>query len=84
MSGDYVVQLASLPSQEAADAAWRNTSAKYPDLLSGAVRDIEEADLGERGVFYRLRVGYFESRTEANRLCDTLKSRGQDCLVKSR
>ncbi|MFW6027441.1 MAG: SPOR domain-containing protein [bacterium] len=83
-SGDYVVQLASLPSEEAADSAWRTMSAKFPDLLGDAFRDVQEADLGERGIFYRLRVGYFGSKSEADRLCDTLKSRGQDCLVKTR
>lgn len=82
--GRYVVQLASLPSQTMADDAWTRISGKYPDLLGNAARDIEEADLGAKGIYYRLRVGYFQDRSSATALCETLKTRGQDCLVTTR
>jgi cell division septation protein DedD len=83
-SGRYVVQVASLPSRGAVDQTWSRMRARYPDLLGSTTQDVEVADLGDRGVYHRLRVGYFQSKSEATTLCQTLKSRGQDCLVRSR
>jgi hypothetical protein len=56
---------------------------KFSDLFSGKGSDVERADL-DRGTFYRLRVGPFASSAEAKTFCDGLKSRGQDCLVKTK
>ena len=42
---------------------------------------IERADLGARGVFYRLRAGAFGSREGASDFCDAYKSTGGDCIV---
>jgi hypothetical protein len=42
------------------------------------------ADLGAKGVFFRLRIGPFASSADAKSFCDGLKTRGQDCLVKSK
>ncbi len=83
-SGDFVVQLASLPSSTAADQTWTRITSRMTDLLSGYQKDVQVADLGARGVFYRLRVGYFQNRSAAANLCETLKTRGQDCLVAGR
>ncbi len=83
-SGNFVVQLASLPSAAAADQTWTRISSAMGDVLSGYSKDVQRADLGARGVFYRLRIGYFPSRSAANNLCQNLKARNQDCLVTSR
>ncbi|MGF1457092.1 MAG: SPOR domain-containing protein [Alphaproteobacteria bacterium] len=83
-TGNFVVQLASLPSSTAADQTWTRITSRMGDLLSGYQKDVQVADLGARGVFYRLRVGYFQDRSAAANLCSTLKTRGQDCLVASR
>jgi cell division septation protein DedD len=82
--GRYVVQVASLPSRSAVDQTWSRLRARYPDLLGSTTQDVEVADLGERGIYHRLRVGYYQQRSEAVTLCQTLKSRGQDCLVRTR
>ena len=44
----------------------------------------QRADLGERGIYYRLRINGFASREAANEYCQTLQSRGQACLVARR
>ena len=82
--GTFQVQLMALRSETAAQNAWREFNRSYPRLASGAFVDIQRADLGARGVFYRLRLGAFNSRDEARNYCDELKSNGRDCMVVSR
>lgn len=81
-SGAYVVQVASLPEAEAATRIWENLLRKNQDILSVKRPDIQMADLGDKGIYYRLRIGPFATKEEAQRMCDTLKSRGQDCLLR--
>ncbi len=77
----YLVQLASFRSSADADALWTRLNAAQPSFFSGAKKIIQEADLGDRGLYYRLQVGLFESREDANGYCVQLKQSGQDCLV---
>lgn len=39
------------------------------------------ADLGERGIFYRFRVGPLADRAAADALCEKLKAQQQPCIV---
>lgn len=82
-SGDFLVQIAALRTQEAADAAWGGAVGANPGMFTGAEKRIQRADLGAKGVFYRLRVGAFAQRTEASEFCDALKARGETCIVVS-
>lgn len=82
-SGTFLVQIAALRSQEAADAAWASAIAKDPALFVGAEKRVQRADLGAKGVFYRLRVGAFEARDAAATFCDALKAQGKTCIVVS-
>lgn len=80
-NGAYLVQIAAFRSEEAAEAAWRKASGSRPDIYRGAAKHIQRADLGAKGVFYRLRVGAFAERSEATAFCTTLKSAGENCIV---
>lgn len=79
--GDYLVQISALRSEEAATEAWKRARRSNPDVFEGASMSIERADLGARGVFYRLRAGAFASRDTAADFCAALKSKGGDCIV---
>ncbi|MGE0612435.1 MAG: SPOR domain-containing protein, partial [Hyphomicrobiales bacterium] len=82
-SGTYVVQVAARKSQADALAAFADLQQKYPDLLSGYRPMIQRADLGDRGVWYRLRVGPMNEKTAAADLCTKLKGAGiGSCLVR--
>jgi hypothetical protein len=83
-SGDYVAQIAAYRSSGDAEAGWLNFVSRYPDLAIGRAPDIQRADLGERGVFHRLRIAGFGTREEAAAYCQTLQDRGQACLVARR
>jgi len=80
----YVVQVAARKSQTDALAAFADLQQKYPSLLNNYRPIIERADLGSKGVWYRLRVGPLNQKTSAANLCRKLKSAGMSsCLVRS-
>ena len=79
--GEYLVQLAAFRTQDAAESAWSRVSKKSPALYSGAGKRIQRADLGAKGVFYRLRVGAFSERAEAAAFCEAVKESGENCIV---
>lgn len=82
--GAYVVQIMALREEAGAKAAWAALQEKHPSILGGHALDIEKADLGDKGVFYRVRAAGFETKAAAQSACSSLKSAGQDCLVKAR
>jgi len=82
--GAYVAQLAALQNETAVEAAWNRLASRAPDLFAEARLDIERADLGQRGVFYRMRAGYFADREAAGRFCQRIERLGQDCIVAAR
>lgn len=82
--GPYVAQLAALQSEAAVEQAWRRLSSRAPQLFEPARLDVERADLGPRGVYYRVRAGYFADRTNASLFCERIRQMGQDCIVAAR
>jgi hypothetical protein len=77
----YVVQISSQASQEAAEATFAGLQRRYPSILSELKANIQRADLGERGIYYRVRVGPWADRTDAIDVCEALKTAGADCYV---
>lgn len=76
-----LVQLASLKSENSARTAWERLKAAHPSVIGPLSLKVEKADLGERGVFYRVQAGPFADRAAAEKVCTTLKAEQQDCLV---
>ena len=74
------IQVASLRSEPAAGAMWKALTEAHPDLLGGLTRHIERADLGEKGVYYRLQAGSLASYSDAQELCAKLKDLNVGCL----
>lgn len=81
LEGAYLIQLAALRSEEAANKAWVSISSRRPALLEGLEKTIQRADLGQKGVYFRLRVGPFEDRESAADLCAAMEKSGQPCMV---
>ena len=82
-AGDWQVQLMSSPNQKAVTSAWSGLVKKHP-ALKGVSHEIETADLGSKGTYYRLKAGAFATRAEADKLCSTIKSQGGSCIVKKK
>ncbi|MGZ5925233.1 MAG: SPOR domain-containing protein [Rhizomicrobium sp.] len=80
-SGSFVLQIGAYKSQADADTAWTTYKTKHASLLSGYSPDVRQADLGEKGIWYRLRITGFPSKDVASALCDRLKADGGGCFL---
>ena len=76
-----MLQIGAFKSQAEAAAAWKTYQAKHAALLSGYSDNVQQADLGEKGTWYRLRVGGFADKEVATALCDRLKADGGACML---
>jgi cell division septation protein DedD len=79
-AGGFVVQLSAQRSEAEAQAAFRSLQAKYA-ALSGRDPLIRRKDLGEKGIFFAAQVGPFGVKSDADQLCETLKTAGGACFV---
>ncbi|QLC23859.1 tetratricopeptide repeat protein [Parasphingopyxis algicola] len=80
-NGRYVVQLGAFSNRANVRVAWDRAVRRY----GGLAEYTPSRATFERGrTLYRLSFGGFESRREANGLCRTLRSRGQECFVRAR
>ena len=79
--GAYAVQLASEHSAAEAHASFRALRAKFQNQLGGREPIVRRADLGAKGIYYRVMVGPFASMEKAAGICTTLKAAGCKCLV---
>ncbi|MEO1251233.1 MAG: SPOR domain-containing protein [Pseudomonadota bacterium] len=82
LSGTHVVQVGAFRSNDEALAQWSRMQSRLSGVIGDKTFNIEEADLGDRGVYHRLRVGPFGSSDDASAYCAALKENGQDCLIK--
>lgn len=78
--GKYRIQLGAFRAEGDASKAWSDMQARHP-ILAPLDHRIEEADLGDKGVFFRLQAGSFKTRAEARAYCERLKAKRLDCLV---
>jgi hypothetical protein len=65
-------------SEEAARQEWDRIRRANPDLLGSASANFVRADLGEKGVFYRLQTAPI---ADAERVCGELKRRNIGCII---
>jgi hypothetical protein len=79
-TGDFIVQLASLRSEEEARATFDRLQNRFGSILSGFGPNIQRADLGDRGIYHRVRIGPMD-RAAADSLCQRYQSAGGECFV---
>ena len=78
----YVAVLSSKKSRMDALKAFADMQQKYGDVLASKTPDVQEANLGEKGMWYRAVVGPPGSRDAAAGLCSKLKTAGYNgCWV---
>jgi len=76
----YRIQLASVRSEEQAQATWARMQKSNGDVLSSLTMRAVKVDLGDRGTFYRVQAGPLDE-SGAQSACSKLKSRSVDCIV---
>jgi cell division protein FtsN len=80
-AGAYLLQIGSYKSAAEADASWHAFSAKHAALVGGYSSNVKMADLGDKGVWYRLRIGPFSDKASANALCEKIEADGGNCFL---
>ena len=77
----FWVQLASNPSPQASHAAWNALVAAHGSLLERQPHAVNRADLGRKGVYYRLQLGPYPNIAQAKRICASLRAARIACLL---
>lgn len=77
----YLVQLAAARTQEGAETEWEKLRGKNQDLLGNLRLFVTKADLGAKGVYYRLRAGPITDEAAARNICSQLATRQVGCLI---
>lgn len=80
-NGKYLVQLGAFRQESQAKDFWGRLSGRLPVVMDGAQMNVQRADLGAKGIYYRLRAAAFIDRPAAMKFCNQLKANGQDCIV---
>ncbi|MBV9524042.1 MAG: SPOR domain-containing protein, partial [Alphaproteobacteria bacterium] len=81
IAGGIRLQLGAMHSEEAARQAWERVKQANADLLGGLTAAWPRADLGARGIFYRLQAGPIADEAKAERICRALKQRQVGCIL---
>jgi len=77
----YQIQLAAVRNAEAAKREWARLQKKHNNVLGPLSLNVERADLGKKGIFYRLRAGPVADLAAAKALCQSLAKLKVGCFV---
>lgn len=77
----YLIQVAAFREKSKAQDAWKQISEKHKDILGNLNSYIVAANLGSKGIFYRVRSGPFSSRAAAEDVCTKLRLKKVSCFA---
>lgn len=75
-----MVQLGSVAGKEAGESLLKNLQNKYVDTLAGHSLRLNRADLGAKGIYYRVQSQPM-AEADAKEICARLKSRNAACIL---
>jgi len=76
----WIVQISSAGTEDAAWSTWKKMQSGH-SVLAGENASVVKADLGSKGVFYRVRLGGYDDQAGAKAACGKLKAGGVACFV---
>lgn len=79
-AGRIQVQLAAVPSEQAATAEWNRLRRRMPELLGNQNLVVSRGER-EGQPFWRVRTGAFEDNASARAFCERVKAAGGSCFV---
>ena len=80
-AGGAMLQIGSYPTVDAANGAFAIFKARYGAAAGEIAQDVQKADLGAKGIWYRLRVGPYTDKVAAGAACAKLKAQGATCIL---
>lgn len=78
--GGWSMQIASQPSEAAAQSSYQDLLRRYGSVLNGHQANIVKAEIAGKGTFWRVRVPA-DTRDAAIKLCESYKAAGGNCFV---
>jgi hypothetical protein len=82
--GTHFIQLGSVKDRAGAEAEWKKLQRDFPAQLGNLTLRIQEANLGEKGTFYRIQGGAL-SQENARAICAAITSKKPGgCMVVAR
>jgi len=75
------LQLGSVRGEEEARQEWERVKRKNADLLGTLSATPVRADLGDKGIYYRILTGPVADQAAAERICSELKQRSIGCII---
>jgi hypothetical protein len=75
------LQLGAVRTEGEALGEWERLRRKNTDLLGRLSAVAVRADLGEKGVFYRIQTGPISDASTAERVCSELRQRHLGCMI---
>ncbi len=78
--GIWLVQLGALKTEGEARSEWNRVKTANKEVLGDFGSDIVRVDLGEKGIFWRLRAGPM-NEGQARSICANLAKRSQGCII---
>ncbi len=82
-SGPYRIQLASYLKEDHAHAGWSKMSTQHA-FLTSFEPSVVPTQIKNKGLYFRLQIGGFDSKSDALENCRKLKTKGLDCFVTHR
>ncbi len=79
--GGYKLQIGAVRSTEEAQKEWDRLKKANADVLGALTAGAVRADLGEKGIYYRIQAGTIASEATAQQACATLKQRKVGCIL---
>ena len=74
------MQLASVPDEANAHHMMAELESKYADTLGGVKLRVVRADLGGKGVYYRIQSQRV-SKEQAEQICASIKKQNAGCII---
>src|SRR5579883_2837599 len=79
--GGVRLQLGAVRSPQEARREWQRLKHDNADLLGDVAGFAVRADLGAKGIYYRIETAPFADPAAAARVCAALKRRGSECIL---
>jgi hypothetical protein len=80
-NGRFVIHVASVRDPVEVPDEWRRLAKRHPSLAGLALQPPQPIDVPGRGVFYRILLGAFATRAEAQSACTSAQAGGGYCAV---
>jgi hypothetical protein len=82
--GGYIIQFGAVRDRDSAIKEFERLQSTHPNLIGSLDQRIQRADLGDKGIFYRIQGGFLTKKV-AQDLCNQLQERHSvSCLVKQK